>query len=742
MSKPRAGHSGKGVAVKLANKLKSKGKFHKSKPPVSKKSVKSKGAKRAFGPTTRRPQQKAGPVAAGSSGKPNSTKRKRASSTSGGDSSDDDNDPDLHSCEKKSRTGFHNHDDDDEEAGDIDLQPHAEDETAAPSDDVNSDVPVTPQLSLMELIAAKCRAVQECKSMVGNVCVAVISNPEKNLKKLKPILTLLDLRKEDPVFKLAFMQQQSLISYALLEVFKDILPAYRIKEDAAEDVVDKKLKKETRELREYESTLLKYYRTYISKLQRMTECVKKKKLSNFYDHALPNFAAKEKIAAVGTRCLCTLMLSHSAFNCGQEIIQTVVPLMSSRSAILRDLSFDHVVRLFREDKTGQISLQAVRSAGRVIKALKLNVNPLVIESFLHLRIKEARRADDSVDMNLIRQQNRKQSKMERKHNKELLKLKNELKETDAREDQEKKTATHTQILNQIFFVYFRFIKDFIELAESDFAKNAAVMTPVLEGLSKFAHLINIDFFDDLIALLYRLVVSQRMSHQQTLFALNTVFTILSGEGSAITIDPQRFYARFYSTLVHYNIENENETFANILIECFDKMLLKRKKQLTMARVLAFCKRMTSLSLQTSPETAAVYLSLLSSLLQDHPKADLLMDTEHYGSGSYQPLLEDPEFCNANATRLWELHLLSRHFDPYVSRLTRNHIQRANRSKVKADLIVKGANQVLAQITDHNRLENVFSDKSAAKIALVRRKHNASKRMCEDLVRSLSQKLVK
>ena len=526
------------------------------------------------------------------------------------------------------------------------------------------------------------------------------------------------------------MQQQSLIAYSLLEVFKDILPAYRIKENADEDVVNKKLKKETRELREFESTLLKYYRIYISKLQRMTECVKKRKLSNFYDHALPNFAAKEKIATVGTRCLCILMISHPYFNLAQLVIETVVPLMSSRSPSLRELAFEYVTRLFREDKTGQVSLLAVRSAGKVIKAYKLNVHPLVIESFLHLKIKETRRPDDGVDMKAVREQNRKQSKMERKHNKEMLKLKNELKEVDAREDQEKKIAIHTQILNQIFFVFFRFIRDFIEMADNDFARNAAVMTPVLGGLSKYAHLINIDFFDDLIGLLYRLVVSQRLSHLQTLYCLNTVFTILSGEGSAISVDPQRFYARFYSALICFDLENDDESYVNILMQCFDKMLLKRKKQLTMARVLAFCKRTASLSLQTSPETSAVYLSLLRALLQDHPKADLLMDTEHFGSGSFQPLLDDPEYCNANATRLWELHLMRHHFDPYVNRMACSHIQRMTQSKVKADSMLKGANQVLAEITSRNSLENVFNDRAAAKVASVKRKNNARSRLAD------------
>lgn len=723
MSKPRAKQAAsKGVAIKLANKMKSKGKFPKKKPQV-----KTFGRKETKVYDGQKGRTKRQPGRGVTGHRPDDnvqrgTKRPVAQSSEE-ESSDDEDENDVQYFEKRPRLQF-------QTLGHV--EPEIE-ELAHTTDDVVPEHPVEieskaislptnyPKLSLMELIAAKKRLVREQKQMIGNVCVSVVSHPEKNLKHLKPLIALMDLRKDDPVFKLAFPKQQSLIAYSLLEVFKDILPSYRIKESPDEDVVNKKLKIETRELREYESCLLKYYGSYISKLQRMTECVKKRKQSNFYDQALPNFAAKEKISLVGTRCLCSLMLSHSNFNLNQTIIDTVAPLMSSRLKSIRELAFEHVTRLFREDRTGQVSLMAVKSAGKIIRAYKMNVDPLVIQSFLHLRIREVRRKDETIDMKAVREEQRKQSKKERKHNKEMLELKRELKETDAREDQEKKIATHTQILNHIFFVFFRFIRDFIQLADEDFAKNAAVMSPVLEGLSKFAHLINIDFFDDLISLLYRLIVCQRLSDKQSLYCLNTVFTILSGEGTSINVDPQRFYARFYTALLNFDVENDDESFVNILMECFDKLLFRRKKQLTMARVLAFCKRSSSIALHTSPETSAVYLTFVRILLQDHPKADLLMDSEYFGSGSFDPLLPDPEFCNANATRLWEIHLLRKHFDAFVGRTADLQLQRMRNNKVKSDFFLKSANQVFADICAKNRLEKVFGVSNVTRVGSIDRK---------------------
>ena len=43
--------------------------------------------------------------------------------------------------------------------------------------------------------------------------------------------------------------------------------------------------------------------------------------------------------------------------------------------------------------------------------------------------------------------------------------------------------------------------------------------------------------------------------------------------------------------------------------------------------------------------------------QWYPKADLLLDSDSFGSGTFLPELPEPEHCNAQSTALWELHLL-------------------------------------------------------------------------------------
>lgn len=115
------------------------------------------------------------------------------------------------------------------------------------------------------------------------------------------------------------------------------------------------------------------------------------------------------------------------------------------------------------------------------------------------------------------------------------------------------------------------------------------------------------------------------------------------------------------------------------------MLIRRKKQVTLQRAMAFMKRLSTLSMHVLPNASVGLLaasrasmhvsvcvhtqahhsghSTLPGLLitlfvcQAFPKCDLLLDNNVQGSGFYLPELDEPEHCNAQNTSLWELHTL-------------------------------------------------------------------------------------
>lgn len=85
-------------------------------------------------------------------------------------------------------------------------------------------------------------------------------------------------------------------------------------------------------------------------------------------------------------------------------------------------------------------------------------------------------------------------------------------------------------------------------------------------------------------------------------------------------------------------------------------MIRRRKQISMQRLLAFIKRMSTLSLQVLPNGTLALLCLIKQILQVNSSTDILLDSDDasLGQGIFLPEMEEPEYCNANATLLWEL----------------------------------------------------------------------------------------
>merc|ERR1719209_1820723 len=196
------------------------------------------------------------------------------------------------------------------------------------------------------------------------------------------------------------------------------------------------------------------------------------------------------------------------------------------------------------------------------------------------------------------------------------------------------------------------------------------MGSVLEGLSRFAHIINIEFFSDLVSVFQELVSGGSLATRDTLLAISTVFAILSGQGEALNIDPTSFYQHLYSTLFSLNWTSCTSSTTALALRALHDMLVKRRKKVSRARVLAFTKRTASLALQLDHGGAAGSMVLLRALHTTFPATATLLDAEHeVGSGVFDPTLADPEHCCASNTTAWEHAVLASHYHPVVGRLS-------------------------------------------------------------------------
>ncbi|XP_047409320.1 nucleolar complex protein 3 homolog [Sciurus carolinensis] len=511
-----------------------------------------------------------------------------------------------------------------------------------------------PEMTIEEHLIARKKKLQEKKLHIATLASAVLSDPESNIKKLKELRSM--LMEQDPDVAVTV---RKLVVVSLMELFKDITPSYKIR-PLTEAEKSTKIRKETQKLREFEEGLVSQYKFYLENLEQMVKDWKQRKLKK---SNVVSLKAYKGLAEVAVKSLCELLVTLPHFNFHNNIIVLIVPLMNDMSKSISEMCCEAVKKLFKQDKLGQASLGVIKVISGFVKGRNYEVRPEMLRTFLCLRIKEVEVKKDTEDINkpkkfmTFKEKRKTLSRMQRKWKKAEEKLERELREAEASESTEKKLKLHTETLNMVFVTYFRILKK---------AQRSPLLPAVLEGLAKFAHLINVEFFDDLLVVLHTLIESGDLSYQESLHCVQTAFHILSGQGDVLNIDPMKFYTHLYKTLFKLHAGATNES-VEIVLQCLDVMLTKRRKQVSQQRALAFIKRLCTLALQVLPNSSIGILATIRILMHTFPKTDLLLDNESQGSGVFLPELDEPEYCNAQNTALWELHALRRHYHPIVKR---------------------------------------------------------------------------
>ncbi|XP_056626651.1 nucleolar complex protein 3 homolog [Triplophysa dalaica] len=527
-----------------------------------------------------------------------------------------------------------------------------EPEAAEPEEMEEEELEVGPVLSPSEQLDLRMQKLTEKKLRIAALGSAVLADPHVNIKRLKELRGM--LMETDPCIAVTV---RKLVTVSLMEIFKDIVPSYRIR-PLTDTEKNTKVKKETQQLREFEEGLVSQFKFYLEDLEQVVKDWKQKKLKSSRAVSLESYKG---LAAVAIRCICELLVALPHFNFHNNIIVMVVPLMNDADKKVSEMCCEAVRTLLKQDKMGQASLAVVKVISGVVKSRNYNVKPEILKVLLSLRIKEVDMKKDAKDIApkktfmTLKERKMNLSRMKRKWKKAEEKLEKELLEVEASESQGLKIKLHTETLNIVFLIYFRILKK---------AQKSVLLPAVLEGLAKFAHVINLEFFDDLLAVLHSLIVTGDLTYRESLHCILTSFHILSGQGDVLNIDPLKFYSHLYKTLLTLHAGGANEDMS-IVLQCLDVMLTKRRKQVTLQRAQAFVKRLNTLALHVLHDSAVGILAANRTLLHTFPKCDILLDNEMQGSGVYLPELDEPEYCNPQNTSLWELHLQKRHYHPMV-----------------------------------------------------------------------------
>ncbi|PGH35541.1 nucleolar complex protein 3 [[Emmonsia] crescens] len=594
-------------------------------------------------------------------------------------------------------------------------EPIVEDESDNPFDSDEDDAEEQPEDEIVEKskphVPAKVQ-ILEAKEELARIAELINEDPEEHTGLFKRLADMVSETSLPAVKKLALATQ--------VAIYRDVIPGYRIR-PLGEDDMTTKVSKDVRKLRNFEQSLLAGYQNAVKVLASF---VKPRRTAKEGDDA-------EGLKAVAINCTCSLLIAVPHFNFRGELLKILISQLGRRKV---DDNFvkcrETIEKLFSNDEDGIVSMEAVGLLCKMMKARDYHVHDSVLDTFLHLRLLSEfslKGSKDSIDKHgddeTIKGKKPKmkrefRTKKERKLVKERNAVAKDMKEADALVSHEQRDKMQAETLKLVFGTYFRILK----------LRSPSLMGAVLEGLAKYAHLINQDFFGDLLEALKELIAQTDPSNssetadlsdstdepdsledtttrnitREALLCCITAFALLEGQdaskaASTLHLDLSFFMTHIYQSLyplslhpdIEYNpnkplhlpdpststpesAQNNNkvnfQTPTVLLLRCLQSTLIaKGANAAPPVRLAGFTKRLMTASLQLPEKSSLATLSLLTRVAKQHGRkiAPLWNTEERRGDGVFDPLAQTVEGSNVFAGNVWEGELLRLHYCPKV-----------------------------------------------------------------------------
>nr|CAG8446571.1 7818_t:CDS:10 [Entrophospora candida] len=469
-----------------------------------------------------------------------------------------------------------------------------------------------------EKVITKKEYIIQKKKELGQIAKKILEDPETN--KLRDIAMDDNIK----IRKLALLTQ--------LVVYKDIIPGQLTDKEKAV-----KVSKEVKKLRNYEQDLLSNYQKYLNLLEDYIKENSKNPTNNNDNDR--NVKDQKSLVVTALRCVCELLTSVTHFNFRLNLMNIIIGRMSKKTFTkMTAICCDSIIELFKNDESGEASLDAVKLMTKMIK-------------FKNYTVHEEKKRKMENKLASKKHLSRKTRKWEKEKKKKEI----EMKEVEAVVDKKEKENRQTETLKLVFITYFRILKH---------ANGSNLLLPVLEGLAKFSHLINIDFFNDLLEVLKKIMVDcipeednvavaknrkikvvgnsgmERIDTRKCLLCIITTFQLLSGQ------DLQDFYKQFYTIILPLALNPNLDS------------KIRKSEMIPINRSASFLKRLSIASLNWSNETVLKCLNTIEKMIKRQICLETFLSSEDkITNGIYKPELNDPELCNPFATSLWELSLL-------------------------------------------------------------------------------------
>lgn len=548
----------------------------------------------------------------------------------------------------------------------------------------------------LENYAKKFDDFEAVKTNIAAIASRILAKPEENVAMLKQLRQMFHALKG---------KSAALVILTESQIFKDIVPAYKIRA-ITEKEAEVKVSKDVAKLRAYEQALLSGYHRFVQ------SCINHSRWRSGGAKETEATRNMGKVRLAACRALAQLIQALPHFNEADTIATCVCNLVADREESVRRQSADalKVVLGDAHRASGQTLNICVLIAKQLasVAVTKIQITPAeVVEPLAEIQFTRFAKLPVSTKAkNAPKRSKRFIKKRRRKPEKEETlvdetEIERDLREADAEATPEEVYNAKKKLLDFVCHCYFNVIKAASKNAgvQEDAKKNGSrrkkaplALSPALKGLLRVSSFISTDVIEAILGALAPLLETRSLPPIIRFRCLSAAYAILGMHSKTVQADPDSFTGdtramdvSLYSAIGNlYGTDTPAKDHEYITFDAMEAMLSCISfREVPIVRSTAIGRRLSILAASSAPtHTCTIGLLRCAQIMLQPPLVSPIYiqtadktneDNLGIESGLVQDFdmnTDDPEIANAERSVAWELSCLLSHFHPAVREIAR------------------------------------------------------------------------
>ena len=463
--------------------------------------------------------------------------------------------------------------------------------------------------------------------LMAQLANEVMSKPQENYKLLH---TLREYAQHPDLT----LKEQQLGLLSLCRIYMDILPEYRIREYTDKDL-GSKLKKDVKNLRNFEHGILQQYQLYLKHLHQIID-------SGF----TATNTMRLSLTHTAIKCLQQIIYAKPNFNFRKNILEVLCSKANHGSFNLSDcelLCIETLTELINRDNHGLLSLEITQFIVQIVNKRHFNVHENVLGLLCNLTLTER-----IIETKPGKRKNKDfLSRKQKKHYKKEREVEKEMREAEATYNNEEQIQFQRQMLEALFQIVFKILKK----GEPD----CRLIYPSIMLIGQFGHLISLEIVPSVFTMLREIALNTNYSLNSRVACGYAAKMLLFRGSDELSLDLTSFFIAYYRLLDDLVITDVK--MIEMYMTTLSDLLWRTRVTTSPERVAAFLKKLGMFIMNCNDEQSCLaVLFMIRLFMTSYSKCMQMVeqDDEKVFAGIYSGMTDEPDASCALSASLWEI----------------------------------------------------------------------------------------